>query len=168
MIKGKHTYGEPLVKQYGNKPAKLIIGNFCSIADNVLVLLDGEHQIENVSTFPFFAYFHEAKGLGDYQTKGDVIIGNDVWIGSGVKILSGVKIGDGAVIGANSLVARDVRPYAIVVGNPARIKTYRFTLEQSKKLLKIQWWNWADEKIIEALPLLSSDKIDEFIKKYEE
>ncbi len=166
MTKGKHTYGEPKIKTYGNKPANLIIGNYCSIADNVTVYLDGEHEIGNVSTYPFFAYFKEARELGGYKTKGDVIIGHDVWIGSGVTILSGVHIGNGAVIGANSVVAHSIDRYSIVAGNPANFLRSRFTDDIIYQLEKIKWWDWPDEKIIEALPLLSSSRIEEFIQKY--
>lgn len=80
--------------------------------------------------------------------KSEIEIGNDVWIGRGVKILPGIKIGDGVIIGAWSVVAKDVPAYAVVVGNPARIRRYRFSKEQIKKLLEIKWWDWDPEKIL--------------------
>jgi tetrahydrodipicolinate N-succinyltransferase len=93
-----------------------------------------------------------------------IIIGNDVWIAADVKIKQGVKIGDGAVLATQSFVTKDVPPYAVVGGNPAKIIKYRFTEEQIKDLLEIKWWNWDDEEIKKVVPLLVSDNIDEFIK----
>jgi len=101
----------------------------------------------------------------DYpSTKGDVIIGNDVWIGSNVKIMSGITIGDGAVISNSSHVVKNVEPYSLVGGNPAKLIKYRFTSEQISKLLEIKWWDWDDEKINSFVPLLCNESIDEFIK----
>ena len=94
-----------------------------------------------------FCFFKEAKDIsGHPHTKGNVIIGNDVWIGYGAKILSGVSIGDGAVVGAGAVVAKNIPPYAVVVGNPAKIIKFRFKPEDVEILLGIQWWNWPLEK----------------------
>lgn len=97
-------------------------------------------------------------------TKGDVIIGNDVWIAENVTIMSGVTIGDGSVIACNSHVVKDVEPYSLVGGNPAKFIKYRFTQDQIEKLLQIKWWNWDDGKINQFVPLLCNNNIDEFIK----
>ena len=97
-------------------------------------------------------------------TKGDVIIGNDVWIADNVTIMSGVTIGDGSVIACNSHVVKDVEPYTLVGGNPAKFIKYRFTKEQIEKLLQIKWWEWDDSKINKFVPLLCNNNIDEFIK----
>ena len=101
--------------------------------------------------------------LGHPKTKGDVKIGNDVWIGKEAIILSGVNIGDGAVIGARSLVSRDVQPYAIVGGNPAREIRKRFNDQTIQELLEIRWWEWEPNRIEKALPILLSNNIDKFI-----
>jgi virginiamycin A acetyltransferase len=101
--------------------------------------------------------------VGHPSTKGDVIIGNDVWIGANVTIMSGVTIGDGAVIANNSHVVKNVEPYSLVGGNPAKLIKYRFTPEQIEKLLKIKWWYWDDKKINKFTPLLCNDNIDKFI-----
>jgi len=103
-------------------------------------------------------------GVGHPSTKGDVIIGNDVWIGQNVTIMSGISIGDGSVIANNSHVVKNVEPYSLVGGNPAKLIKYRFTTDQIEKLLKIKWWDWEDDKINMFTPLLCNPDIDEFIR----
>ena len=166
MSYGKYTYGKPAV-HWENKDAKLIVGNFCSIAQGVSVYLGGNHRKDWITTYPFghinqniFNNFH---GVGHPSTKGDVIIGNDVWIGDNVRIMSGVTIGDGAIIANNSHVVKNVEPYGLIGGNPAKLISYRFTQEQIEKLLVIKWWYWDDAKINKFTPLLCNDNIDEFI-----
>lgn len=162
---GDFTYGIPIVRTWGEN-AKLHIGKFCSIADNVQILLGGEHHTEWCTTYPFDVLLDKAIT----KTKGDVWIGNDVWIGQDVKIMSGVSIGDGAVIGAGTVVAGDVQPYAVMVGNPARQIKWRFGRPYIVALQKLQWWDWYVEKIAEAMPLLMSDDIDglaKFSEKYD-
>ena len=124
---GDWTFGCPTVVECEGELGKLRIGKFCSIADDVRILLGGEHNYRLVSSFPFDNLLIRFKQLGPtVKTKGDVVIGNDVWIGYGAMILSGVTIGDGAVVGAGAVVAKDVKPYAIVAGNPAKLVKYRF------------------------------------------
>ena len=138
FIIGDFTYGKPRVHHWGEN-ATLQIGKFCSIAENVNIYLGGNHRIDWITTYPFSAltqYFPMAKGIvGHPTTKGNVVIGNDVWIGNGATIMSGVTIGDGAVIGTMAVVAKDVKPYEIVVGNPARLIKKRFNDETIAKLL---------------------------------
>lgn len=98
--------------------------------------------------------------------KGDINIGNDVWTGMDVTFLPGVTIGDGAVIAAGSVVTKDVPPYAIVGGNPAKALKYRFTKKQIKKLLKIKWWDWPLWKVYDNIDLIDSENVDEFIEKF--
>ena len=166
QFRRKHTvgdcsYGLPKVWQWGNE-SKLVIGKFCSIAPGVEILLDADHRTDWVSTYPFPAFFREAGNQAGYvSTKGDVVIGNDVWIGCGAKILSGVRIGDGAVVGAGAVVARDIPPYAVAVGNPAKVVKFRFGPEAIEHLLDIQWWNWPLEKIMTNADILMSDRIDQ-------
>jgi acetyltransferase-like isoleucine patch superfamily enzyme len=169
MSFGKHTYGiENLKLYFCDSGSKLEFGNFCSIADNVNIYLGGNHNSDWVTTYPFGHInqhiFSNFNGVGHPVTKGDIIIGNDVWIAANVTIMSGVTIGDGAIIANNSHVVKNVEPYSIVGGNPAKFIRYRFTEEQIEKLLEIKWWNWEDEKINKFTPLLCNSNIDNFIK----
>lgn len=164
---GEWSYGNPSVLSWGEN-SKLAIGKFCSIADEVVIMLGGEHRTDWVTTYPFSAIFADASCFsGHPKSKGDVVIGNDVWIGRHALILSGVEIGDGAVIGAHSVVAKDIPPYAIVVGNPARIIRLRFNVQQVEALRRIAWWNWSLEAIQQAWPLLLSGQIEAFIATYD-
>jgi virginiamycin A acetyltransferase len=166
---GKYTYGAPIVKDW-HQGTTLKIGNFCSIAENVTILLGGNHPIDWVSSFPFGAIFEEFKDRGsdcpEKISKGDVVIGNDVWIGLNSTILSGVIIGDGAIIAANSVVTKNVEPYGIVGGNPAKILKKRFSDEAISKLLVIKWWEWEIDRIQTSLDLMLSDRIDLFIDQH--
>ena len=164
--RGKHTYG-PEPKLMGVKDIAIgsKIGKFCSIADNLQFIIRGSHMINWVTTYPFQALWNMDVPLNDLPPHSPIIIGNDVWIAENVKIKQGVTIGDGAILATECFVTKDVPPYALVGGNPAKIIKYRFTEEQIKDLLKIKWWDWEDEKIKEIVPLLVSNNIDEFIKK---
>lgn len=163
---GKYTYGTPNI-HWQSSGAKLVIGNFCSIASNVNIYLGGNHRTDWVTTYPFghihSNIFNNFNGDGHPSTKGDVIIGNDVWIGSNVTIMSGVNISDGCVIANNSHVIKDAEPYSLIGGNPAKLIKYRFTKEQIEKMLEIKWWFWDDEKINKFTPLLCNNNIDAFI-----
>jgi acetyltransferase-like isoleucine patch superfamily enzyme len=146
---GIHIIG----RKYGVK-----IGRFSSIAKYVLIQED-YHNPKRITT-----YFLEKNLYGVPQennaivSKGEVIIGNDVWIGAGAQILSGVKIADGAIVGAGAIVTKDVPPYAIVAGNPAKIIKYRFDKATIDYLMELQWWNWPLEKIQEQRGFLLSEK----------
>lgn len=163
---GAFTYGVPVVRQWDNNE-KVSIGKFCSIA-NAYIYAGGEHRCDWGSTYPFNCMMADFSYIeGNPTTKGEVFIGNDVWIGSDAKIMSGVTIGDGAVIGANSLVTKDVPPYAIVGGNPAKVIKYRFDEETITKFLEIKWWNWGYEYIYEIIPLLQSCQYEKIFDLYE-
>lgn len=128
---------------------KLIIGKFCAIGTGVQFIMNGaNHSLSGFSTYPFFIFGNGWENSEPEEvSKGDTVIGNDVWIGYDSLILPGVKIGHGSVIGARSVVTRDVEPYSIVGGNPARLIRKRFSEEIIEELLAIAWWDWEIEKI---------------------
>lgn len=157
---GVGTYGSPRVLTWGVHGA-LRIGRYCSIAEGVTILLGGEHRLDWVTTFPLHNYFVGSGCIaGQQRTKGDVQIGNDVWIGRDAMVLSGARIGDGAVVGARSVVRGRVRPYEIVAGNPARFVGFRFSAERVAALLALRWWEWPEERIRQAMPLLLSCNVE--------
>ncbi len=143
---------------------KLIIGKFCMIASDVTFIMNGaNHLSEAITSYPFAIFGHDwsdaMKGKA-YPQKGNTLIGNDVWIGYGATIMPGVTIADGAIIATKSVVTKDVAPYAIVGGNPAKEIKKRFSEADIKKLLELQWWDWSIEKITENVQNLTDNKID--------
>lgn len=156
---GDYTYGKPKVYDWG-EGANLKIGKFCSISRDVKIFIGGNHRTDWITTYPFPSIQEWSEALeikGHPATKGDVVIGNDVWIGNGATIFSGVKIADGAVIGGQAVVTKDVEPYNIVAGNPARVIKKRFDDDTINRLLKIEWWNWPTDKIKKNVKTLCSD-----------
>ena len=160
---GDYTYGVPNL--WTAKPGvRITIGKFCSIGQNASITVFSEHHMDYLSTYPFASLpttWPAAVGVAKPDfVRGDVVIGNDVWIGSNATILGGVTIGDGAVIGAYAVVAKDVAPYSVVVGNPIREIRKRFSDDVIAKLLEIQWWDWPIEKIKKHANLLVSNDFD--------
>ena len=164
---GEITYGFPEFVFQG-EDVKLKIGKFCSLASGIKVFLKGDHNVNFVTTYPFNVLLPHNFGdiNGHPVSKGDVIIGNDVWVASDVTIMSGVRIGDGAVVANKALVTKDISPYTIVGGVPAKVIRKRFDDETIEKLLKIQWWNWEDKHIVNAIRMLQSNRIEELIEYY--
>ena len=164
---GTFTYGRPKVR-FPESGAALAIGRYGSIADGVELLLGGNHRTDWVTTYPFPALpglWPEAAGVTDFSgTRGAISIGHDVWIGSQAMILSGVSIGHGAVIAARSVVTRDMPPYAIVAGNPARVIRLRFDEATIAALLASQWWDLPREQVAQLLPVLMAGDIAGFLK----
>ena len=163
IIVGKNTYGKISVSDESPATYKLIIGSYCSIAQDVLFLLSNEHSINTISTYPFkklvFGYGNEARG------KGNIIVKDDVWIGARAVICSGVTIGQGAIVGACSVVTKDVEPYSIVAGNPARVIKYRFDEKLRNRLCNIDIVRLFDSFQEEDLPLIYSDLTDEVLDR---
>lgn len=149
---------------------KLKIGRFCSVACGAkFVFTSANHTLHSLSTYTFPIFFEEwgldVKNITEaWDNKGNIIVGNDVWIGYGAVILSGVTVGDGAIIGARAVVTKDVPPYTIVGGVPARQIRKRFDEETIKKLLTLQWWNWDYEKIRKNIPAIQSGDIESLLK----
>ena len=143
---------------------KLIIGKFCQIAAGVeFIMNDANHQMNAATTFPFYTlegWDMEVPAASDMPYKGDTVIGNDVWIGQNAVILPGVHIGDGAIIGANSVVGRNVEPYSIVVGNPAKEIRKRFDDELIDLMEKFKWWDRDIETINSLIPILISSDLE--------
>ena len=145
---------------------RLVIGKFCSIACGAKFLFtSANHTMRSLSTYPF-PLFYEEWGLDKTQVtsawdhKGDIVIGNDVWIGYEAVILSGVSIGDGAIIGTRAVVTRDVPPYTIVGGTPAKEIRKRYDEKTIDRLIQLKWWDWPDDKIRHALPRLMSGDLN--------
>ena len=142
---------------------KLIIGKFCQIGRGVEFIMNGaNHQMNAASTYPFYIFDGwkmDPPKMEDLPYKGDTVIGNDVWIGQNVTFLPGVHVGDGCIIGANAVVASDIPPYSVVVGNPARVIRKRFDDEMIALLEKLQWWNKTPNQIQKIIPLLSNSDI---------
>lgn len=134
---GKGTYGGIFAITCG-QDAKLRIGNYCSIASGVRFMVQGDHALDTISTYPFRVQIGQAD-VGEALTKGDIVVEDDVWIGESALVLSGVRIGQGAVVAAGAVVTKDVPPYAIVGGVPAKVIKYRFTEEICKKLYEIDY-----------------------------
>lgn len=163
---GAYSYGRPKVR-FPESGRRLTIGRFCSIADKVEILLGGGHRLDWVSTYPFAAMAGLWPGLdasAEYHaSRGDVVIGSDVWLGSGCLVLSGVTIGHGAVVAAHAVVSRDVPPYAVVAGNPARVVRHRFDPETVAALVETAWWDLPHAAVAGLVPLLQSGRTDELI-----
>ncbi|HWV59621.1 MAG TPA: type B chloramphenicol O-acetyltransferase [Sphingopyxis sp.] len=144
---------------------KLIIGSFCSIGSGAAFIMAGNqgHRHDWISTFPFY-WMPEVRAFegarNGFQPAGDTVVGNDVWIGSEAIVMPGVRIGDGAVIATRAVVTRDVAPYSIVGGNPAAPIRTRFDAARIALLLEMRWWDWSDEQLHAAMPLLTDGKVE--------
>ena len=148
---------------------KLIIGKFCSIACGTKFLFNcANHTLKSLSTYTFPLFYEEwelekSNITTAWDNKGDIVIGNDVWIGYEAVIMAGVHIGDGAIIAAHAVVTKDVPPYTIVGGTPAKEIRKRFDAEVIQQLLILKWWNWSTDKIRQCLPYIVEGKMDELL-----
>jgi len=167
---GEYTYGKPTVLSYGSA-SNLFIGKYCSIAENTTIFLGGNHRTDWITTYPFSVLRldvdHVKTIMGHPATKGNVVIGNDVWLAHSAVIMSGVKIADGAVVGAFSVVTKDIGPYEIWAGNPAKFIRKRFSQEDIDYLINLKWWNMNDEDVNILAPYLCSQSINELKSKVE-
>jgi acetyltransferase-like isoleucine patch superfamily enzyme len=176
---GRHSYG-PQPELLGFMPwlAKLAmgsrVGNFCALSSGVKFSFLGKHNYNWVSTYPFYDFYsvwqfedevwHMGKPDENRIQAKPIIIENDVWVASNVLIKEGVRVGNGAVIAMGSLVTKDVPPYALVGGNPAKVIKFRFTEKQIDELQDLAWWNWPDNEIKKIVPMLLSEDADALIR----
>jgi virginiamycin A acetyltransferase len=170
LVVGRHSYVPPAcVLVFAGDSARVTIGKWCSLAGEIKIMPGGNHRTDTVTTYPIQRQFglEGMEQAGQPWSKGDVVIGNDVWIGRGAKILGGITIGDGAVVAAWSVVTKSVPPYTIVGGVPARVLRPRFPQEIVESLLRIQWWNWEDEVVLERVEELASNDLAAFTQKYD-
>lgn len=148
---------------------KLVIGKFCSIAcGSRFLFTSGNHSLSSLSTYTFPVFFEEwgldkANITDAWDNKGDIIIGNDVWIGYEAVIMSGVTIGDGAIIGTRAVVTKDVPPYTIVGGVPAKPIRKRFSEETISRLLELKWWDWSRERIASHIDSIQAGDLDRLL-----
>ena len=164
VIMGNHAYGEPRIFTFPHDDTRLYIGNYSGVGCNVL--LGGQHGVKTVSTYVHRVYW-EMEGAGEVgfpDQPGDLVVGADCWVTFDAWVLSGIEIGHGAVVATAAVVTKDVPPFAIVGGSPAKIIGWRFPEEQREALLEIAWWEWPDDEVRAAVPYLESEDIDAFIE----
>ncbi len=161
---GTGSYGLPIVHDY-HEGSTLKIGNYCSIADNVQIFLGGQHRIDWVSSYPFSQFYQMDSEFNKNTSvsRGDVIIGSDVWLCANCTILSGVTIGHGAVIANGAVISRDVEPYAVMAGNPAKLIKWRFDEPIRADLLESKWWEWPEDEVKSILNILCTSDLSNFI-----
>lgn len=168
VIVGKYTYGELHIQCYGENNEALEIGNYVSIARDVWFVLGGNHHYQRFTNY-IFQYMFVSTDIIESYSKGKITVKDDVWIGMQALILSGVTIGQGAVVAARAVVTKDVPPYAIVAGNPAKIIKYRFDEETINKLIRIDFSKLNPSLVLKNKELyLQEDKINEIINLIEE
>ena len=167
----RFTYGQGNIKIVTNFPGKKVkLGKYCSVAADVQAFLGGNHRVDWITTFPFghtsTSEINVSKVDGHPGTNGDIIIGNDVWLGTGCVLMSGITIGDGAVVAAHSHVVKDVAPYTLVGGNPAKLIRYRFNDEVIEQLLATEWWSLSEKQLTKYAHLFNNP--DQFLISFSE
>jgi acetyltransferase-like isoleucine patch superfamily enzyme len=171
LIMGQGTYGRPEIIFYEGDKGKVIIGNYCSIADGVKIFVGGNpketHNLDFISIFPFLELYDWACDTKIPVQKGNgVNIGHDVWIGMDVFIMHGVNIGNGCVIAARSVVTKDIPAHSIAAGNPCKVIRKRFDDETIELLEKLQWWNWDIKKIKQEINFIYNVANKHSIKRH--
>ena len=168
VLLGRGTYGLDRNSFAGLSPdCPVSIGRYCSFGPEVLVFCRTDHRSDLPSTFPFRSMRGGAQENVDATTRGPITIGHDVWVGARAMIFNGVTIGDGAIIGAGAVVTRDIAPYSVNIGVPARQSRMRFTDTQVAALSEIAWWNWPETQIDQHMDLFY-ENVDQFIAQARE
>ena len=162
---GLRSYGRPVVHVFRGDVNRVDVGRYCSISTGVELFVGGNHRVDWPSTWPFRELLDKPGAFerGCPSSRGDITIGSDVWLGRGCTVLSGVTIGHGAAIGARAVVSSDVRPYAIVGGNPGREVRRRFADDVVDELLALRWWDWPVEVVDAHWELFCSDDMPAFL-----
>jgi len=167
---GQWSYGKPTINDYGMPASAVTIGKFCSIGGGTL-FIRGQHSMDIVSTGGVALYLTSDRELRSklvgLDPRGDITVGNDVWIGYNVILMPNVTIGDGAVIGASAVVTRDIPPYAVAVGVPARVHHIRFPPDVVEALLRIRWWDWPDDVVRARIADIQSNDVAGFVARYD-
>jgi acetyltransferase-like isoleucine patch superfamily enzyme len=166
VVVGRGTYGTPTVVTYaGDTTTQLIVGNYCSVASSSTFLLGGNHPTDRVTTYPIRLRLHlDESGIDGFpSSKGNIVLGHGVWIGHGALVLSGVTIGDGAVVAAGAVVTKDVAPYTIVGGNPARLIRRRFDDDVMEKIKQSEWWTWSVSAVAANVDSLNGQMQDDWL-----
>ena len=159
VLIGKGTYGELNVVDFGGN-AKLIINNYVSIAQHVSFILNAEHYTDHISTYPFKVKILRTQNTESFS-KGNIIVDDDVWIGYEAVIMAGVTIGDGAIIGARAVVTKDVPPYTVAGGIPAKPIKKRIPEETIAALSELKWWDWPENRIAQNLHAIQAGQLNE-------
>jgi acetyltransferase-like isoleucine patch superfamily enzyme len=169
LVMGTMSYYAPNVIKYTGDTGRVVVGNFASVAPDADFYVGGQHRTEWVSQYGLRAMLALPGAHEDGFThgRGDIVVGSDTWVTNGCTVMSGVTIGDGAVVGTKAVVAKDVRPYAVVVGNPAREIRRRFSDAQIDALLRIRWWDWPTETVKAHVDLIASPNVDAFIARFD-
>ncbi len=169
LVMGRESYFAPTVDELGGGDSRVVVGNFASVAHDAICYLGGRHRSDWVAQFPLRERLRLPGAGEDGHTygRGDIHLGHDTWITRGTVVMSGVTIGPGAVVATRSVVTRDVAPYAIVGGIPAREIGKRFDDEQIAALLRIAWWDWPVETIKERVGALCDADVDAFIARHD-
>lgn len=136
------------------------VGKFCALASGVRLLAGGNHPLDSICSYPLALMKTPPSPPGEFLEGEHIVIGNEVWIGTNAIVIGNVNIGSGAVVGAGSVVVRDIPPYAVAVGSPARPVRFRFSSEEIDRLLHLSWWDWPDDLVLSAAPLLETGDID--------
>lgn len=163
---GADNFEKHVTHHYDFIGDRLIIGKFCAIAKGVEFIMNGaNHRMNSVTTYPFNilggGWEKSAPRIDELPLKGDTVIGNDVWIGQNVTFLPGVHIGDGCIIGANSVVAKDIPPFSVAVGNPCEVKRKRFDDELIEYLLELKWWDKSPDWISKNMDALCNGDLSQ-------
>ena len=169
LVMGPHSYLAPSVRKFKGDTNRVVIGAFCSVAPDAEFYVGGLHPIQWVTTYGLREMFDLP---GAYEppmpgSRGDIVVGNDCWITDNSTVMSGIRIGNGAVVGTRSVVTKDVEPYTIVAGNPARVVGRRFSEEQAAALERIAWWDWDIDTVLARVDDLNAASVDAFIERYD-